>query len=71
MKSLALECLNLQINLKGIIMAFKNENPLTNRLIKSGGIANVVGGIFVAAAYLLHPPVPSPDAVPPSPASRQ
>ena len=44
-------------------MVYKNENPLTNKLIRSGGMANVVGGIFVAAAYLLHPPVPSPDVV--------
>ena len=39
------------------------ENPLTGGLIRAGGISNVIGGIFVAAAYLLHPPKAPPEVV--------
>ncbi len=38
-------------------------NPLVNKLIGLGGLANVVGGVFVAAAYLLHPPEALPQIV--------
>lgn len=33
------------------------------RLIAAGGLANVIGGVFVALAYVLHPPVPEPEVV--------
>ncbi len=32
-------------------------------LIKWGGAVNIVGGVFVAAAYLLHPPSAPPETV--------
>jgi hypothetical protein len=39
------------------------ENPLIRNLIAFGGLANIAGGVFVAVAYLLHPPAPLPAVV--------
>jgi hypothetical protein len=39
------------------------DNPLIPRLVSWGGIANVIGGVFVAMAYVLHPPEAPPDVV--------
>ena len=44
-------------------MNAQTENPLTQKLIAAGGLANVVGGICVAAAYVLHPPQAQPEVV--------
>lgn len=44
-------------------MTTQTENPLIRRLIGAGGLANVVGGVCVAAAYLLHPPEARPEVV--------
>ena len=44
-------------------MSTKEENPLINKLIGTGGLANVAGGIFVATAYIVHPPGASPAIV--------
>ena len=44
-------------------MTAQSENALTPKLIGAGGIANVVGGICVAAAYVLHPPEAKPEIV--------
>ena len=38
-------------------------NSLTVRLIRWGGLANVIGGIAVALAYVLHPPSAPPEVV--------
>ena len=35
----------------------------TDSLIKWAGAANIAGGICVAGAYLLHPPIPEPEVV--------
>jgi hypothetical protein len=39
------------------------ENPLTQQLIKSGGISNIIGGFFVGLAYFMHPPSAPPETV--------
>lgn len=39
------------------------ENPLSKKLIATGGLANVVGGVCVAIAYGLHPPRALPEVV--------
>ncbi|MFZ9037362.1 MAG: hypothetical protein ACO3DT_04775 [Gammaproteobacteria bacterium] len=39
------------------------ENPLSEKLIATGGLANVVGGVCVAIAYGLHPPRALPEVV--------
>ncbi len=39
------------------------ENPLTSKLIRLGGVGNIIGGFFVAFAYLLHPPSAPPETV--------
>lgn len=44
-------------------MTAQTENPLTPKLIGAGGIANVIGGISVAVAYVLHPPEAQPEVV--------
>ena len=44
-------------------MSTKEENQLINKLIGTGGLANVAGGIFVATAYIAHPPGASPAIV--------
>ena len=44
-------------------MTAQTENPLTRKLIGAGGLANVIGGFCVAAAYVLHPPQAQPEVV--------
>ena len=44
-------------------MTPSTENPLALKLIGAGGLANVIGGICVAAAYVLHPPEAQPEVV--------
>ena len=44
-------------------MTVPTENPLTPKLIGAGGLANVVGGVCVATAYVLHPPHAQPGVV--------
>lgn len=39
------------------------ENPVVDKLIRWGGIALIVSGVCVAAAYLLHPPEAPPETV--------
>ena len=41
----------------------RQNNPLIPRLIGWGGVANLIGGVLVAMAYLLHPPEAPPDTV--------
>ena len=44
-------------------MISHTDNPLTTKLIGTGGLANVIGGVCVAIAYVLHPPQAQPDVV--------
>ena len=44
-------------------MEIQTANPMTPKLIGAGGLANVVGGVCVAAAYVLHPPLARPEVV--------
>ena len=45
-------------------MLESSEKPVSaENLIKYGALTNVIGGIFVAGAYLLHPPSASPEIV--------
>ena len=39
------------------------ENPLNQKLVRLGGIGNIVGGVCVSLAYLLHPSSAPPQTV--------
>ena len=45
------------------MMTEMEENPIVPKVIGWGGIANVFGGLFVAFAYVFHPPDATPTVV--------